>query len=323
MRRFLGVATVLLFALVGGGPPSTLAQAQTYPSSAQPDPRFPVPCQSENTTYHPPCVSATSCGTLCDSLVSYWPLDEVAGQRNDTKGTNHLTDNNTVASAAGKHNNAASFVAANSEYLDIAAQVLPVNGDFTVAFWAKHTETDGLNRNVFPFKTKAGAIDQHGIFLEATWVGGFYRYYNRRAFGTSINLGYNGNTWVLYFYEYVHATTTTRCMAMGSALNSGIWSAGSVADLGAATNYFSMLSPEASSLDNPWVMDEFAIWSRVLIADERTELWNAGAGKFYDGTKFAYLLLSQPWRYAANDNWLLAKPCRRFVRIGGDLRCAA
>jgi hypothetical protein len=28
-------------------------------------------------------------------------------------------------------------------------------------------------------------------------------------------------------------------------------------------------------------IDEVAIWSRVLTSDERTELFNAGAGKFY------------------------------------------
>jgi hypothetical protein len=35
------------------------------------------------------------------NLVSWWTMDEASGTRNDSHGTNHLTDNNTVESAAG------------------------------------------------------------------------------------------------------------------------------------------------------------------------------------------------------------------------------
>src|SRR4029077_17083863 len=39
---------------------------------------------------------------LLINLVSYWKLDEASGNAIDSHGTNHLTDVNTVASAAGK-----------------------------------------------------------------------------------------------------------------------------------------------------------------------------------------------------------------------------
>lgn len=42
------------------------------------------------------------------SLVSWWNLNEISGQRNDSHGTNHLTDNNTVTYAAGVASGAAS-----------------------------------------------------------------------------------------------------------------------------------------------------------------------------------------------------------------------
>lgn len=43
---------------------------------------------------------------LTGSLISYWDLGEPSGTRSDQHGTNHLTDNNTVTTAAGKIPNA-------------------------------------------------------------------------------------------------------------------------------------------------------------------------------------------------------------------------
>lgn len=55
---------------------------------------------------------------LARSIIAYWPLDETSGQRNDRVGSNHLTDNATVTSAAGiTYPLAAEFVIANSEFL--------------------------------------------------------------------------------------------------------------------------------------------------------------------------------------------------------------
>lgn len=49
-----------------------------------------------------------------------WPMDETSGTRVDIVGESDLTDNNTVASAAGKFGNAADFELTNSEYLSVA-----------------------------------------------------------------------------------------------------------------------------------------------------------------------------------------------------------
>jgi hypothetical protein len=46
--------------------------------------------------------SPNTSGTLNTSLTAYWNLDETSGNRADSKGTNTLTDVNTVTSATGK-----------------------------------------------------------------------------------------------------------------------------------------------------------------------------------------------------------------------------
>lgn len=74
---------------------------------------------------------------LTTALISYWELGEASGTRNDSHGTNHLTDNNTVLSATGKVGNCADFEEANSEYLNRADNASLSTGDvdFTIACW--------------------------------------------------------------------------------------------------------------------------------------------------------------------------------------------
>lgn len=70
--------------------------------------------------------------------VSWWTMDEASGNRADSHGANTLTDNNTVASTAGKKSNAADFESGNSEYLSIAdgsQSGLDVAGDISFSGW--------------------------------------------------------------------------------------------------------------------------------------------------------------------------------------------
>ena len=79
---------------------------------------------------------------LLDDMVSYWRLDEASGTRNDDHGANHLTDNNTVGTSAGKIDDlAASFNSASSEYLSRTSNSTLQTGDinFSFAFWAYPT----------------------------------------------------------------------------------------------------------------------------------------------------------------------------------------
>lgn len=82
-------------------------------------------------------------------LVSWWDLMETSGQAYDAVGSNNLTDNNTVTSAAGiityTAEKSAQFTSANSEYLSItnASQsgLSPGNVDFSGFAWVKIDST--------------------------------------------------------------------------------------------------------------------------------------------------------------------------------------
>ena len=71
-----------------------------------------------------------------DKLVSVWNMNEPSDvTREDSVGSNDATDSNTVASASGKDGNAASFIAANSEALELGSGVTDQSGDFVHSMW--------------------------------------------------------------------------------------------------------------------------------------------------------------------------------------------
>ncbi len=219
--------------------------------------------------------------TLLDGLVSYWTLDELSGVRYDTinyPDGNNLTDNNTVGySIAGQSGTAASFVAGNLEWLSHATPVIPADSDFTVAHW-QFVAAGETSTGMIPWKTNGSLQnDQHGVFFEPV-NGANHRLYNRRGYGTGIEIGDNRGAWILVIYQYVIGTTTSKVMGMGTAENSGVWSADSVNAEGNNTE-FDIGGPDAVYMNGK--IDEVAVWSRVLTDDERTELYNSGAGKFY------------------------------------------
>jgi hypothetical protein len=85
--------------------------------------------------------------------VAHWALDEASGARADSIGSNDLTDNNTVGSAAGMFSNGADFERDNSEYLSHASNATLQMGDidFCIRFWFK---LESLPASSFSLVTK-------------------------------------------------------------------------------------------------------------------------------------------------------------------------
>jgi hypothetical protein len=128
------------------------------------------------------------------------------------------------------------------------------------------------------WKTSTGIADQPGVFWEPKNASN-YRLYVRRAYGSAIDVGDNRGNWHLVLYEFVNGTTTHRVMGMGVVANDSTFSAESVA---AASNNvgFYVGGPDATIYMNGQISSP-CVWSRILTADERTDLYNAGAGLFY------------------------------------------
>jgi len=90
-----------------------------------------------------PQYDPTNPGTT--GLSAWWSLDETSGTRNDSHGSNHLTDNNTVGYTSGVKSNAATFIAANNESLSISDNAALSMGDisFSVCAWVNLEDKTG------------------------------------------------------------------------------------------------------------------------------------------------------------------------------------
>ncbi len=217
--------------------------------------------------------------SLTTSLVSYWNLDEASGNRADSHGTNTLTDNNTVASATGKIGTAGDFEKNNSEWLSHAdnADLSTGDIDWTVQAWVQlESKPAGDYMCVVG---KGGSGGEYALFWNAP-DDRFYLYVNG-AFG-SIKANTFGAPSLATWY-CLHIWHDSVNNLVGISVNAGTadtasYSGGITDGTGAFAIGRDEIGP-AGYWDG--LIDEVGFWKRVLTSQERTDLYNAGAGFAY------------------------------------------
>ena len=254
----------------------------------------PVPGQPSGAgTYYPghPYANGAPAGpfgnhaTLADNLVSYWTFDEASGTRFDSHGSNDLTDNNTVTSSTGVQGNAASFLATNSEYLNLASGISELDDQFTIAGWVKqssYVSEAGLFANGadgdMGFRVTMNVIGNGDLLvrpvISATNTENLYGYTTTGVLPTGswvyVLITYDGsdgtasNRLKVYINDTLTGTTKNgthpTSIRVGGSFRIG---------RGGDANYTTSL------------YDEVSIWSRILTLGERAALYNAGAGLTY------------------------------------------
>lgn len=222
-----------------------------------------------------------SSSTLNDGIIAYWKLDEASGTRSDSKGSNHLTDTNTVTAAAGVISNAAEFVAPTKEYLQIAdnAALSVGDQDFTFCAWVKlTTKTD--YRTILG-KSKYSAAAPYEYWMDYDFGVNRFRFFasdgTNYGFAIANNLGIpSTGTWYFVVGWHDAAANTVNISVNDGTVNSVSYTFGShdgqsafrIGGTGAVSNMDGLI-------------DEVGFWKRVLTASERTQLYNAGAGRTY------------------------------------------
>mgnify|MGYP001580415787 CR=1 FL=1 len=222
---------------------------------------------------------------LTDSLISYWPLDEASGNALDAHGANELTETGgTIASATGKVGNARDFEAGDTESFQHAdnADLSTGNIDFTFAAWVnaesladfpvishKGWGGSGIREWVLYYDTSAGRLT-FSVSDDGDSTAGTVQADNFGALSTG--------TW--YHVVWWHDSVNNQ---LGIAVNAGTPNTFSYsAGLGDRAGTFEI---GASSVDQSlyWggLFDEVGFWKRVLTSDERTDLYNSGAGRAY------------------------------------------
>lgn len=215
---------------------------------------------------------------LSQLLVSYWKLDEASGTRADANYVNDLTDNNTVTQTTGKINNAGQFTAANSEYLSRVDndQISTGDIDFTLAAWVYHDTKTATQVHISKRATPAGAAIEHMVrynsasdrFQFTVGDGTTSQTLNADNFGSP-----STGTWY-YIVAWHDATANTINIQVNNGTANSAAETVTIADQ--AGSFYMGVAADTQYMDGR--IDETAFWKRVLTADERTSLYNSGAG---------------------------------------------
>jgi hypothetical protein len=226
---------------------------------------------------------------LLDGLVSYWTLDETSGTRADSVGANHMTPVGSVSYDTGVLGNAASFVPATNDYLTKAVPVGVDFGDsdFTVMVW--------FNTHVMP------EYGNYWTLLAHNWSYASQGKWMKQGFG--VRIAYNHSMpWAIYggldTQTIVHAYEVLEdawqlCFAHHDSVNDKIVCVNYGRSTEEADCSTGMMNPDtptplrigcAASAETQWMsglLDEAAIWGRLLTSAEKAWLYNSGAGRTF------------------------------------------
>lgn len=107
-------------------------------------------------------------GSITTNLIAFWKLDEASGSRADAIGGHVLSDVNSVLQSGGIKNQAANFVAANTQYLIINNTSTLATGDvdFSMSSWIYLNSTSTtLERTIISKRDAGDAIDANTKIL--------------------------------------------------------------------------------------------------------------------------------------------------------------
>lgn len=221
---------------------------------------------------------------LTTDLISFWKLEESSGTRVDVVKAYDMSDNNTVTQAAGKIGNSAQFTRANSEWLERAdnSDLSTGANSFSVTAWvyldtktntmAIASKTDGVTAGDSEYllwydtaadRFKFSTYDDLGTETVAT----------ASTFGAPATA-----TWYL-----VIGTRTQGSLTIGISVNAGTQDTAVETLAPPDTTAAIRLGANDATEINFWDgrIDAVGFWKKALSADERTSLYNAGAGREY------------------------------------------
>lgn len=226
--------------------------------------------------------------------IGYWKLDEASGNALDAVGTNDLTDTNTVGTTTGKVGTARDFVAANGELFSHGDNATLSTGDvdFTITAWFKPQDMTA-NRIVVG---KGGGDIEYDIALRSGGPNLQFRACSGSGFAgldaASDTTTLSAGTW--YFVVGWHdATANTLNIQVNNGTVYSTSYSGGVYD---GPNTFYIGKGFDSSFDG--AIDEVGFWKQVLTTQERTDLWNGGAGLAY--SSFGGAAFRPAWAAVAN-----------------------
>lgn len=221
---------------------------------------------------------------ITDNLISFWELEEASGTRVDAHGTYDLTDNNTVLQGSGKVGNCADFELDNSESLSVADNADLSGGDldFTFCAWVNAESLGAFATIAAKHNGLTTVGSEWGLFFNNSGAGSFrLSLYQGVATTLSVTASTLGipvtATWYFLVCGYDATNDLGFIQGNNGAADTGAF-AGGINDTATA---FRLGAVDTATLCWDGLIDQAGYWKRVLTADERTFLYNAGAGRAY------------------------------------------
>lgn len=222
--------------------------------------------------------------SLKTNLISYWNLDESSGTRNDSFGTNNLSQIGTV----GNKFNGANFNESISNYLKIASNssLQGANKSFTLGAWiylaSKTTyrsfvgKDDRVNREYhLLYIASEGAISDKIVWAVFSGDGA----------GSVVQSSTFGSPpieqWLFCLCEYDLANNLATI-----SINNGVATSGSGQTISAGSSDFRIGIFGDSILPHNGGVKQVGFWNRLLTTTEKTLLYNNGLGRKYIGSSF-------------------------------------
>jgi hypothetical protein len=220
-------------------------------------------------------------------LISAWEMTESSGARNDSRGTNHLTDNNTVTSGAGVATNdalAAVFTAANFEYLSRAAGTVTgiesKTGDFSIEIALKFNANIGVGQTIIAKGATSDAIK--GFWLQKQTSARLQITLGNGTSRVSVNPTNVLTTATLYHIICTFDRDGNMEMFINNVAGTGTSSAsiaGITGDLGTSSP---LTIGQTSSVTYADMDVGFArFWDGLLDSTDRSYLYNSGSLRSY------------------------------------------
>lgn len=208
--------------------------------------------------------------SLLTNLISHWKLNEASGTRNDSHGSNHLTDNNTVGSTVGKIGNAADLVRNNSENFSSTSSDLDLTStqDWSFSVWVYP-----IGRNGYYTILRDGG-SKKWILIDPSGI--LWRYSDFQT--TTIST----DTWthILYTYQSTGADTGIETLYVN-----GVQVGQRTGSVPAPSNAVFLIGAIGTGGTHEFngAMDSVSFWKdRALTAADVTELYNSGSGLDYE-----------------------------------------
>ena len=219
------------------------------------------------------------------NLVSWWKLDEASGNALDSHSTNELVETiGTIASAAGKVNNARDFEDGDTEYFEIAsnASLQFADAAFSIGCWYKPESTGGGQY----IMGKWNQTNNRREYVLVKNASGEIRFIISQN-GTDTTTVLSGvtpsaGTWYFIVARHDPASNTIHIKVSASADVSAAHSTGCNAN----TSPF-RIGAEGSSTPiagtyTDGLVDEAFLFNDYLTDDEIDWLYNSGNGRTYD-----------------------------------------